>query len=61
MATDAWQAAREGFVQLWRRVQPNRADAVAVELEAGQTEVLAATVADDPEVLSEVRAEWQGR
>jgi hypothetical protein len=61
MATDAWQAAREGFVQLWRRVQPHRAEAVAAELDAGQAEVLAAIEADDQEVLSEVRAEWQGR
>jgi len=61
MATDAWQAAREGFVQLWRRVQPLRAEAVAAELDAGQAEVRAAIEVDDQEVLSEVRAEWQGR
>ncbi|MGC5000047.1 hypothetical protein [Streptomyces sp. DT195] len=61
MATDAWQTAREGFVQLWRRMQPQRAEAVAAELDVGYAEVLAAAVADDQEVLSEVRAEWQGR
>jgi hypothetical protein len=61
MATDAWQAAREGLVHLWRRAQPHRAEAVATELDAGQPEVVAATVADDQEVLSEMRAEWQGR
>jgi hypothetical protein len=61
MATDAWQGAREGFVQLWRRLQPHRAGAVAAELDAVQAEVVAAVVADDQEVLSEVRAEWQGR
>ncbi|MFJ7996669.1 hypothetical protein ACIQ7D_05825 [Streptomyces sp. NPDC096310] len=61
MATDAWQAAREGFVQLWRRAHPERAEAVTAELDAGYSEVRAATVADDQVVLSEVRAEWQGR
>jgi hypothetical protein len=61
MATDAWQVAREGFVQLWRRVQPHRAETVAAELDAGRAEVLAAIEVDDQEVLSEVRAEWQGR
>lgn len=61
LATDTWQAAREGIVRLWRRLQPRRADVVAAELEAGRTEVLAAVAADDQEVLSELRAEWQGR
>ncbi|MFI5758127.1 hypothetical protein [Streptomyces sp. NPDC051569] len=61
MATDAWQAARERLVHLWRRTQPHRAESVAAELDAGQAEVLAASLADDQEVLSEVRAEWQAR
>lgn len=61
MATDAWQATREGITRLWRRVQPQRADTVTAELEAGQAEVLAALAADDQEALSELRAEWQGR
>lgn len=61
MATDAWQAARERFVQLWRRVQAHRANVVAAELDVGQAEVLAAIEVDDQEVLSEIRAEWQGR
>ncbi|MFJ2215281.1 hypothetical protein ACIQVO_30480 [Streptomyces sp. NPDC101062] len=61
MATDAWQAAREGFVQLWRRAHPERAEAVTAELDAGYAEVRAATVADDQVVLGEVRTEWQGR
>ncbi|MFF5568180.1 hypothetical protein ACFY7Z_25170 [Streptomyces sp. NPDC012623] len=61
MVTDAWQAAREGFVQLWRRTQPQRAEAVAAELDAGRAEVMAAAAVDDQEVLNEVRVEWQGR
>jgi hypothetical protein len=61
MATDAWQAAREGIIRLWRRMQPHRADTVAAELEAGQVKVLAAVAVDDQVALSELRAEWQGR
>lgn len=61
MATDAWQATRDGITRLWGRVQPHRADTVAAELEAGQAEVLAAVAVDDQETLSELRTEWQGR
>jgi hypothetical protein len=61
MATDAWQATREGIIQLWRRMQPQRTDMVTAELEAGQAEVLAAVAVDDQEVLSDLRNEWQGR
>jgi hypothetical protein len=61
MATDAWQAAREGIIRLWRHMQPDRADTVAAELEAGQAEVLTAVRVNDQESLSELRAEWQGR
>ncbi|NJP42703.1 hypothetical protein [Actinacidiphila epipremni] len=61
MAADAWQAAREGVVRLWRRVQPQRAEGVAAALDVGHAEVLAATAAGDQEALDELRAEWQGR
>ncbi|MFC4035949.1 hypothetical protein ACFO3J_31465 [Streptomyces polygonati] len=61
MATDAWQATREGISRLWRRVQPGRADILVAELEADREEVLAARTADDQETLSELRAQWQGR
>ena len=39
MATDAWHRARDGITQLWRRTQPERAETVAAELEAGREEV----------------------
>jgi hypothetical protein len=61
MVTDAWQAAREGIIRLWRHMQPDRADTVAAELVAGQAEVLTAVRVDDQESLSELRTEWQGR
>ena len=60
MATDAWHHARDGIIQLWRRTQPERAETVAAELEAGREDVLAATAADDQEALGELRLQWQG-
>ncbi|WP_316776693.1 hypothetical protein [Streptomyces sasae] len=60
MATDAWQRTREGLTQLWRRMQPERADTVAAELEAGREDALAAVVANDQETLNELRLQWQG-
>ncbi|MER6956394.1 MULTISPECIES: hypothetical protein [unclassified Streptomyces] len=60
MATDAWHRVRDGVTQLWRRTQPERAEIVAAELEAGRADVLAAAAADDQETLDELRLQWQG-
>ncbi|MFF9666615.1 hypothetical protein ACF1FY_31540 [Streptomyces althioticus] len=60
MATDAWHHVRDGITQLWRRTQPERADTVAAELEAGREDALAAAAADDQETLDELRLQWQG-
>ncbi|GFH34920.1 hypothetical protein [Streptomyces pacificus] len=60
MATDAWQHMRDGITRLWRRTQPERADTVAAELEAGREDVLAAIATDDRETLDELRLQWQG-
>jgi hypothetical protein len=56
MATDAWQLTREGLVSWWRRVLPERADAVAAELDATRADLIA-----DPRAEGELAAEWQGR
>jgi hypothetical protein len=61
MTTDAWQRTREGIAQLWRREQPDRAEAVVAELEATREDALAAGEADDQETLGELHLEWQGR
>lgn len=61
MATDAWQLARDRLTELWRRVQPGRADAVSAELETSREDVQTAFAADDEETLGELRAQWQGR
>lgn len=60
MATDAWHRTRDGMTQLWRRMQPHRAEAVAAELEADREDALAAIAADDLETLNELRLRWQG-
>nr|WP_228678957.1 hypothetical protein [Streptomyces gancidicus] len=60
MATDAWHHVRDGITQFWRRTQPERADTVAAELEAGREDVIAAADADDQETLDELRLQWQG-
>ncbi|GAA1500939.1 hypothetical protein [Streptomyces synnematoformans] len=61
MTTDAWQRTRDGVTQLWRRMQPHRAEAVAAELAATRDDVLAAEAAGDRESVDELHAEWQGR
>ena len=61
MATDAWQRTRDGIVALWRRVQPDRADAVGSELEATRVEVLEARSSGDARTEHELDAEWSGR
>jgi hypothetical protein len=61
MATDAWERTREGITQLWRRMQPHRAEAVAAELAATREDALAAGAVDDQETLGELHLEWQGR
>ena len=60
MATDAWQHVRDGITHLWHRTQPERAETVAAELEAGREDVMAAVAADDQETLDELRLQWQG-
>lgn len=60
MATDAWHHVRDGITQLWRRAQPERAETVAAELEAGREDALVAAAADDQATLDELRLQWQG-
>jgi hypothetical protein len=61
LATDTWHSVRDGLVSLWQRVRPERAPAVAAELEAAREELLSAQAAGDRETEAEVGAEWQGR
>jgi hypothetical protein len=59
MATEAWQAARDHVMDLWRRVQPGRAEATAAQLDASHEDALTAGAADDQQTLGELRAQWQ--
>ncbi|GAA1217723.1 hypothetical protein GCM10009665_04520 [Kitasatospora nipponensis] len=61
LATDAWQRTRDGFASLWRRVQPERAEAVVAELDATRSDLLAAEAGGDADSRAELSAEWQGR
>ncbi|MDW6060011.1 hypothetical protein SAZ11_20865 [Streptomyces sp. FXJ1.4098] len=61
LTTEAWQSVREGFASLWRRAQPDRADAISAELEATRSDLLAAQADGDLDSREELGAEWQGR
>ncbi len=61
LATEAWQSASVGLVALWRRVLPERADAVEAELDATRGDLLEARNEGDKETQAELAAEWQGR
>ncbi|MCL6733392.1 hypothetical protein [Streptomyces neyagawaensis] len=61
MATQTWESAREGMVALWRRFQPERAEAVGGELEATREDLLLAQRSGDTETEAELTAEWQAR
>ncbi|MFJ3694615.1 hypothetical protein ACIPW9_10940 [Streptomyces sp. NPDC090052] len=61
LTTDAWNSVRDGLVSLWQRAQPDRAPAIAGELDVTRDELLGAQAVGDREAEAEVRAEWQGR
>jgi hypothetical protein len=61
LTTEGWQRAKERFASLWRRAQPERAEAVAAEIELTRDDLLAAQRDDDGEAAAELRVEWQGR
>lgn len=61
LATEAWHGATMGLVALWRRVLPERADAVEAELDATREDLREAQNEGDKETPAELAAEWQGR
>ncbi|MGR3875652.1 hypothetical protein ACUXZZ_44745 [Streptomyces graminifolii] len=62
MATDTWRQARDGLVALWRRVRPERAEAISGELEVLHAQVLDAADEEDPsEMLQGLETTWRAR
>lgn len=57
MATDAWTRLRDGLVGLWRATQPQNAELVGADLEAGRNDLLAGGEYVD----EDLRAEWRSR
>ncbi|WP_406057038.1 hypothetical protein OG462_11560 [Streptomyces sp. NBC_01077] len=61
LTTEAWQRVSEGITSLWRRAEPERAEAISAELEVTRTDLLAAQAGGDAETGGELGVEWQGR
>ncbi|MEU9289903.1 hypothetical protein AB0D57_35920 [Streptomyces sp. NPDC048275] len=61
MATDVWQQARTATVDLWRRIQPGRADGIDAELDNLRTQVLAAREAGDADTEQAPAGAWRLR
>ncbi|MFC9595735.1 hypothetical protein ACFTUC_38810 [Streptomyces sp. NPDC056944] len=61
LATDTWHRVRDGLVELWQRALPDRALAIAEELNTTRDDLLDARTLGDRETEAEVTAEWQGR
>lgn len=61
LTTEVWQRARDSIASLWRRSQPDRAEAITAELDATRNDLIAARASGDADTPAELGAEWQGR
>jgi hypothetical protein len=61
LVTDGWEAAKNLFVALWRRVHPDRADRVGADLAQAREDLLASPQTDVPRLEAGFADEWQGR
>jgi hypothetical protein len=61
MATDGWGRFKAAFMDLWQRVHPERAAAVAADLDDTRRAVEFARAAGDSQSEAVLAAEWQGR
>lgn len=59
MATDGWTHARDATVALWRQVWPERAEAVAAELDLVRPRVLAAREQHQEDREQALVASWR--
>ncbi|WP_420031384.1 hypothetical protein ACN2WE_00200 [Streptomyces sp. cg28] len=61
LATETWHRVRNGVVALWQRALPDRAPAIAVELNSARDDLIGAQSLGDRSTEAEIAAEWQGR
>ncbi|MFC4033414.1 hypothetical protein ACFO3J_18285 [Streptomyces polygonati] len=61
MAVDAWEQTRAAVVGWWRRVRPEQADSVELELDRSRDRVLAARPIEDTVTQQAVVDEWSAR
>lgn len=61
LTTEVWERARDGIASLWRRAEPERAEAVSAEVEVTRRDLLVAEADGDIASRSELGTEWQGR
>lgn len=62
LVTEAWQATRDGVVALWRKVRPDTADRVGLDLDENRAQLLeAADGGDTAAVEAALGDEWRGR
>lgn len=61
LTADIWNQVKGRFTSLWRCAQPERAGAIAEELDATRDDLLAAQRDGEASVAQELGAEWQGR
>ncbi|WP_329277175.1 hypothetical protein [Streptomyces sp. NBC_00691] len=56
LTTEAWQRVSDGVASLWRRAEPERAEAISTELEVTRADLLAPassrTAAVPPETIT---------
>ncbi len=61
LASSAWETARSAVAGLWRRVHPDRVEAVEGELLEAREELVGASDADRAAVEQDVTTDWQRR
>ena len=59
MATDVWSEVHVKAVSLWRRVYPERVEAIESELSDARQELVAARQEGDAEAEKELAADWR--
>jgi hypothetical protein len=61
MTTDSWEQVKAALVKLWALRHPGHAKAVAAELTAARSGVVAARAAADEQAEADLLAEWRSR